>query len=103
MKKTFKVTNHYLMQVYKLDNEEIKLFKNYLIELWKNIKTLSKRETKTYIEWIWFQWLLDSYRNRNKVVKDTIRKLKIKFYLKLFVWFTILLLALYFFNENTFL
>lgn len=103
MKKTFKITNHYLKQVYWLNDEEIKLFKNYLLQLWTNVKFLNKVETKDYINSIWFQWLLDSYRNREKVVKDTIRKMKIKFYLKLFIWFCIFLWMLYILSLETFL
>lgn len=103
MKKTFKITNNYLKQVYWLNDEEIKLFKNYLLQLWTNVKFLNKVETKDYIDSIWFQWLLDSYRNREKVVKDTIRKMKIKFYLKLFIWFCVFLWILYVLSLETFL
>ena len=103
MKKTFKITNHYLKQVYWLNDEEIKLFKNYLSQLWTSVKFLNKVETKDYIDSIWFQWLLDSYRNREKVVKDTIRKMKIKFYLKLFIWFCVFLWILYILSLETFL
>lgn len=103
MKKTFKITNHYLKQVYWLNDEEIKLFKNYLSQLWTSVKFLNKVETKDYIDSIWFQWLLDSYRNREKVVKDTIIKMKIKFYLKLFIWFCIFLWILYILGLETFL
>ena len=103
MKKTFKATNHYLTQVYWLDNEEIKLFKNYLLQLWENIKKLSKVEVKKYIESIWFQWLLDSYRNREKAIKATIRKMKIKFFLKVLVWISILIFFVFFLNSERFL